>query len=112
MAIFNIFAEHGNYHLSASYTGCSLIFGSTRPAILLMEATMRAVKGKNGILSILNRDEASLFNNVDMMDFLDISTLSERDHHIAETLHQKNVLQKIKRGDKLGYKIYPQREKL
>lgn len=71
---------------------------------------MRAVKGKNGFLSILNRDETALFNNVDMVKFLDASSLDERQHYIAEDLYKKNVLQKVRRGDRVGYKTYPQQD--
>lgn len=71
--------------------------------------TMRAVKGKNGILSIINRDEAALYNNTDLAGFLDSDKLDERQHHIAEELHKKNILQKVRRGDRVGYKIFPQK---
>ena len=73
---------------------------------------MRAVKGKNRVLSLLNRAEATMFNNVDTTGFIDISTLDENNLYIAEEMYKKNLLQKVKRGDSIGYKIYPQRDKL
>jgi len=73
---------------------------------------MRAVKGKDGYLCLLSRDETALFNNVDMMEFLDISNLDERTHHLAEEMYKKNTLRKVRRGDRVGYKIYPQQERL
>ena len=73
---------------------------------------MRAVKGKNRYISLLNRAETQMFNNVDMAGFLDISTLDENSLYIAEEMFKKNLLKKVKRGDRIGYKIYPQQEKL
>lgn len=73
---------------------------------------MKAVKCKNGSLSLLNRDEASLFNKADMINFLDISTLNERECYIAEEMYKRNVLRKVKKGESIGYKIHPQKEKL
>jgi hypothetical protein len=73
---------------------------------------MRAVKGKRGILSILSRQETSLFDKIELSKFQDISTLTERDHYICEELYQRNVLQKVRKGDKIGYRIYAQQAKL
>lgn len=73
---------------------------------------MKAVKCKNGTLSILNRNEASLFNKADMVNFLDISTLNERECYIAEEMYKRNVLRKVKKGERIGYKIHPQKEKI
>lgn len=73
---------------------------------------MRAVKGKNNILNLISRDEASLFNKTEFNEFLDISTLSERDLYIAEELYKKNVLKKVRRGESIGYKVYPQKTQL
>ena len=73
---------------------------------------MRAVKCKNGCLSIINRDEAALFRNVEFAEFMDVNTLNEREQHIAEEMYKRNVLRKVKRGESVGYKIHPQKEKL
>lgn len=69
---------------------------------------MRAVKDKYGNLQIIDKGQTALFNKVDFDNFLDISTLSERDLHICEDLHKRNILQKIKKGHRLGYRKYPQ----
>ena len=47
---------------------------------------MRAVKGKNNFLSLINNPETALFNKCDMEKFLDVNTLSERELHLAEEL--------------------------
>lgn len=73
---------------------------------------MRAVKGKNGILSILNRDEASLFDKAELSGFINTAMLNERELYIAEELHKKNILQKIKKGNTIGYRQYAQRNVL
>lgn len=73
---------------------------------------MKAVKCKGGVLSFISRQEAVLFNKADLNQFLDISTLNERDFHLAEELYKKNVFQKVQRESKIGYRIYPQKEKL
>lgn len=73
---------------------------------------MRAVKGKNGILGIISRDETALFNNAEFSGFLPISNLNEREQHLAEELFRRNVLKKIKRGESIGYQTYAQKEKL
>lgn len=73
---------------------------------------MRAVRGKNGVLSLINRDEVRLFNKIDLERFLDINNLSERDMFIAEDMYKKNVLRKVRKETKVGYKIYPQSNKV
>lgn len=73
---------------------------------------MRAVKCKNGCLSIINRDEADMFRNVESRQFVLVNTLNEREQHIAEEMYKRNVLRKVKRGNDIGYKIHPQKEKL
>ena len=70
---------------------------------------MRAVKDKYGNLQFMDRAQTALFNKADLNNFLDISTLSERDLHICEDLHKRNILQKIKKGHSLGYRTYAQR---
>lgn len=69
---------------------------------------MRAVKDRYGNLQIIDRAQTALFNKVDFDNFLDISKLSERDLHVCEDLHKRNILQKIKKGHRLGYRKYPQ----
>jgi hypothetical protein len=71
---------------------------------------VRAIKGKNGILSIIGRDEGRLFNKIDFDKFCDINSLCERDQYIAEELYKKNVIKKVRKENKVGYKIYPQKD--
>jgi len=73
---------------------------------------MRAVKCKNGCLSIINRDETAMFNNIEFNEFVSVNTLNEREQHIADEMYKRNVLRKVKRGESIGYKVYPQKQKL
>lgn len=73
---------------------------------------MRAVKCKNGCLSIINRDETTLFNNAEFSGFLPISKLSEREQYVAEDLFKRNIFRKLKKGDTIGYTTYAQKERL
>lgn len=79
---------------------------------LAVSGNMKAVKCKNGSLSLLNRDESSLFNKANMATFLDISSLNERECYVAEEMYKRNVFRKVKRGESVGYKIHPQKEKI
>jgi hypothetical protein len=73
---------------------------------------MRAIRGKNKVLSLLSRDEATLFNKIDLNNFLDINTLDERTNHIAEELYKRNVINKIRKENKVGYEINPKKDTL
>ncbi len=73
---------------------------------------MRAVKDKNKYLNLISSTEARLFNKVDLSGFIGVNTLDEREQYIAEELYKKDVLQKIQKGEQVGYKIYPQKETL
>ncbi len=73
---------------------------------------MRAVKDKYGNLQFMDRAQTALFNKADLNNFLDISTLSERDLYVAEELHKQNIFQKVRRGHSIGYKAHPQKSKL
>jgi hypothetical protein len=73
---------------------------------------MRAVKGKNNFLSLINNPETALFNKCDMEKFLDVNTLSERELHLAEELYKRDVFNKVRKGDKIGYKTYIQKQKI
>ena len=73
---------------------------------------MRAVKGKNNFLSLINNPETGLFNKCDMEKFLDVNTLSERELYIAEELYKRDVLRKVRKGEKIGYKTYIQKQKI
>lgn len=73
---------------------------------------MKAVKCKNKYLNFISSLESKVFNKVDTTGFVGVNTLSEREQHIAEELYKKDILQKITQGEQIGYKIYPQKEKL
>jgi len=73
---------------------------------------MRAVKGKNNFLSFINNPETALFNKCDMEQFVDVNTLSERELHLAEELYKRDVLNKVRKGDKIGFKTYIQKQKI
>ena len=73
---------------------------------------MKAVKGKNEYLSLISSTESRIFNKVDLQGFTGVNTLDEREQYVAEELFKKDVLQKIRKGADIGYKIYPQKRKL
>ena len=73
---------------------------------------MRAIRDSNGLTTFINRDETRLFNKIDMAQFMDLNTLSEREHHLAEEMHKRNVLQKVQKEQKVGYKVYPQKTQI
>jgi len=73
---------------------------------------MKAVKDKNKYLNLISSTEAKIFNKVDLSGFVSVNSLDEREQYIAEELYKKDVLQKVKKGEQVGYKIYPQKEKL
>jgi hypothetical protein len=70
---------------------------------------MRAVRDMNGLTTLINRDEARVFNKIDLENFVSVNTLSERDHFLAEEMYKRNVLQKVEKEHSVGYKIYPQK---
>ena len=73
---------------------------------------MRAIRDANGLTTFISRDETSLFNKIDLARFMDLNTLSEREHHLAEEMHKRNVLQKVQKEHKVGYKVYPQKTQI
>jgi hypothetical protein len=73
---------------------------------------MKAVKDKNNYVNLISSLEAKLFNKVDLNGFLSVNNMDEREFYIAEEMYKKDILQKINKGEELGYKIYPQKKKL
>lgn len=73
---------------------------------------MKAVKDKNKYLNLISSTEAKLFNKINLTGFVGVNTLNEREQYIADELYKKDVLQKIQKGEQVGYKIYPQKEKI
>ena len=73
---------------------------------------MRAVKDKNNYLNFISSSENRVFNKIDLSGFLSVNSMDEREFYIAEEMYKKDILQKITKGEELGYKIYPQKTKL
>ena len=73
---------------------------------------MRAVKDKNNYLNFISTLENRVFNKIDLSGFLSVNSMDEREFYIAEEMYKKDILQKVTKGEELGYKIYPQREKI
>ena len=73
---------------------------------------MRAIRDCNGLTTFINRDETRLFHKIDMEKFVALNTLTEREHYLAEELYKRNVLQKVDKESTIGYKVYPQTNKL
>lgn len=73
---------------------------------------MRTVKGKNKVLKIISNPETSFFNKLNMEGFIGVNTLNERELYIAEEMYKKDVIKKVRKGEKVGYKVYQQKETL
>ena len=64
---------------------------------------MRAVKGKNKILSLISRPEARIYSMIEADGFISCESLSERDSYIAEELYQ---LELILQNNEIDRQIY------
>jgi hypothetical protein len=73
---------------------------------------VRAVTAKNGVLCLLSRDESALYGRAEMEGKLLCDKLSERENYIADELYKKNIFFKTHKGKGIGYKIYPNKQKL
>ena len=73
---------------------------------------MRAVKDKNNYLNFISTLENRVFNKIDLSGFLSVNSMDEREFYIAEEMYKKDILQKVTKGEELGYKTYPQKTKL
>jgi hypothetical protein len=67
---------------------------------------MRAVKGKNGLLTLISTMESKIYDLAETQGFLDQASLSERDQHIVNQLYQQNVIRKVRKGNSVGYATY------
>ena len=67
---------------------------------------MRAVKCKDGVLSLISSQQARLFNKIEFDKFVDINTLNERDIYIAKEMYEQNIIRKVRKGNKIGYKTF------
>ena len=73
---------------------------------------MRAVKCKNNHISLINKLESALYNIAETMGSVDAADLSERDAHIAEEMHQKNIFNKEVKDGRTLYKIFSAKQKI
>ena len=64
------------------------------------------MKGKNNKLSFISNEESRLINMIELNRFLDSAGLSEREHLIAEELFQKDMIRKVNKNGKTGYKTF------
>ena len=71
---------------------------------------MRSVQGKNNVLKFISNPETSFFNKLNMEGFIGVNTLNERELYRAEEMYKKDVIKKVRKGEKVGYKAYPQKE--
>ena len=55
---------------------------------------MRAVKCKDNQLSLINKFESELYAQVETLGKLNTLELSERDAHLADEMHKKNIFKK------------------
>lgn len=73
---------------------------------------MRAVKCKNNQLSLISSLEAKLYGLAETMGMLNATELSERDAHIAEEMHQKNIFDKQTKNGHTVYTVYSAKQKI
>lgn len=73
---------------------------------------MKAVKCKNNHISLISSLESKLYSLAETIGSLNASELSERDVHIAEELHQKNIFDKQVKNGHTIYTIYSAKQKV
>ena len=73
---------------------------------------MKAVKGKDNILSLINKFETQLYDQAELFGSLKLNELSERDAHLADIMHQKNIFNKVNKNGCECYTIYSAKQKL
>ena len=47
-----------------------------------------------------------------MEGFIDVNTLNERELYIAEEMYKRDVIRKVRKGESIGFKTYPQKQQL
>jgi len=67
---------------------------------------MRAVKCKNNQLSLISSFEAKLYSRAETFGSINATELSERDAHLAEEMHKKNILNKKSKNGVVHYVTY------
>ena len=70
---------------------------------------MRAVRCKHNIVSFINTLETKLFSLAESTGFLELSTLDERNLHLAHEMYRKNIFRKVKQNGIIGYSTYEQK---
>ena len=64
---------------------------------------MKAVKGKNNAVCLISSTEGRLFDKVAQENFLSVNTCNEREIFLLDDLYIKNVLNKVQKGEHIGY---------
>lgn len=75
------------------------------------EIPMRAVRGKNNVLSLIGTHESKLYDLIELRGFLSAVELSERDAHLAENMYIQNVIKKVRKNTQPGYTTYASQQK-
>lgn len=73
---------------------------------------MKAVKCKHNHISFINSLESKLYNLAEAGGSINATELSERDVHIAEEMHQKNIFNKQVKNGHTVYTIYSAKQKV
>ena len=74
--------------------------------------SMKAVKDKNKYINLITSTEARVFNKIDLSGFTNVNSLDEREQYIADELYKKDILEKVSKGEQIGYKTYKQKYKI
>jgi hypothetical protein len=67
---------------------------------------MRAIKTKHNTVSLISQPEGKIFNKIEEDGFLDVNSMSEQELHLANEMYKRNVLKKVRRENKIGFKKY------
>ena len=73
---------------------------------------MRAVKCKDNQLSLISKFESELYAQVETLGKLNTLELSERDAHLADEMHKKNIFQKEVKNGSECYTLYSAKQNL
>jgi hypothetical protein len=73
---------------------------------------MRAVKCKDNQLSLISKFESELYAQVETLGKLNTLELSERDAHLADEMHKKNIFQKEVKNGCECYTLYSAKQNI
>jgi hypothetical protein len=73
---------------------------------------MRAVKCKDNQLSLISKFESELYAQVETLGKLNTLGLSERDAHLADEMHKKNIFQKEVKNGCECYTLYSAKQNI